>query len=72
MRTYERGVEAETQACGTGAAAAAWLAGRLHAMPEVISVATQGGTELRVRRLGSEEVELIGPAVRVYEGIKLN
>jgi diaminopimelate epimerase len=68
VRTYERGVEGETSACGTGVAAVAWLAARMHPLGEMIPVMTQGGEELAVRLLASREVELMGPAVRVFEG----
>lgn len=73
MRTYERGVEAETLSCGTGVTAAAVGAiHRGHATGSRVAVHTRGG-ELSVevgmdaqRRINS--LHLIGPAVRVYEG----
>lgn len=44
MRTYERGVEAETLACGTSAIVAIWELG----MPSPISVITSSGCPLQV------------------------
>src|SRR5262249_2830921 len=74
MRTYERGVEAETLACGSGAmAAAVWAAVGGDASP--IAVVTAGGDELSVDLAppGSEpdagwEVSLTGPAECVFAG----
>ena len=64
VRTYERGVEAETYSCGTGVTAAAlW-----HAPGKEVSIQTPGGT-LTVR--SSENggyLYLIGPAERVFAG----
>ncbi|MFN4081285.1 MAG: diaminopimelate epimerase [Saprospiraceae bacterium] len=73
IRTYERGVEAETLACGTGVTAAALayairrdLYGDLR-----IAVAARGG-DLSVDfwrdASGFSQVWLEGPAVRVFEG----
>lgn len=73
IRTYERGVEAETLACGTGVTAAALayalrrdLYGDLR-----IAVSAQGGAlavAFRRAASGFERVWLEGPAVRVFEG----
>lgn len=72
VRTYERGVEGETLACGTGVTAAAIIAhysGRLNATS--IPIQAQGG-DLSVRfELNNghyTNVLLIGPAKFVFEG----
>jgi diaminopimelate epimerase len=48
IRTFERGVEAETLACGTGVLAAATTALELGALRLPIRALTQGGFELEV------------------------
>jgi diaminopimelate epimerase len=48
MRTYERGVEAETLACGTGAIASAIVATELDLAEPPVSVVTSSGRPLRV------------------------
>lgn len=48
IRTYERGVEGETLACGTGAVAAALLAARRDKVEPPIRVETRGGESLTV------------------------
>ncbi len=72
VRTYERGVEGETLACGTGSVAAALVAGAAGLVRSPVDVATRGGEELTVhfRRRGTEfrEVFLEGGAAVVYEG----
>jgi diaminopimelate epimerase len=73
MRTFERGVEAETYACGTGAVAVA-LAWREHfatmAAPKEVTLETRGGTLTVAFGAGvnSDGIELIGSAVSVYRG----
>jgi diaminopimelate epimerase len=74
MRTYERGVEGETLACGTGAVAsaiAAHLAGRAEPPVQVI---TQSGGRLKVDFLAKgpgeyTQVFLEGDARIIYEGV---
>jgi diaminopimelate epimerase len=70
MRTFERGVEGETLACGSGAIASAlWAAGLGEASP--VSVVTAGGEELLVEfRPASEgfDVHLTGPARVTFAG----
>ena len=67
LRTYERGVEDETYACGTGAAASALVANALGLTGKEVALTTSGGEVLRIF-LESGTVHLQGPAVTVYEG----
>lgn len=48
IRTYERGVEDETLACGTGAVASAIIAAEAEKMSSPVTVETQGGERLKV------------------------
>ncbi|MDF1613819.1 diaminopimelate epimerase [Desulfurivibrio dismutans] len=72
VRTYERGVEDETLACGTGAVAAALVAGSLGLAAAPTRIITSGREELVIhyRRDGDEfsEVKLEGPADFIYDG----
>ncbi len=72
IRTYERGVEAETLACGTGATAAAIIYGLPgRPGPRRVSVTTRSGDTLTISfRVGSRvtHVVLEGPARRVFDG----
>jgi diaminopimelate epimerase len=72
VRTFERGVEGETLACGTGVTAAALVAARLHGFTSPVKVQVQGGEQLEVsfRADNGEfaEVRLTGPAEFVFEG----
>ena len=72
VRTYERGVEDETLACGTGVCASAILAHLVHATRTPVKVRVQGGDTLEVdfKVHGSDvrEVTLQGPADFVFEG----
>jgi len=73
MRTYERGVEGETLACGTGAVACALSLGQLgraqspvriwtrSGLPLMVSWTTQGGKATGIRLSGEGRV--------VYRGI---
>ncbi|RTZ97809.1 MAG: diaminopimelate epimerase [Deltaproteobacteria bacterium] len=53
IRTYERGVEAETLACGTGAVASAIVASRLFHMEPPLVMMTRSGLPLEVTFTGS-------------------
>lgn len=66
VRTYERGVEAETPSCGTGAVACAAMAHRLGKTEKKVKVNTKGG-ELRIT-LTEDGAFMEGPAERVFEG----
>ena len=72
VRTYERGVEGETLACGTGVVASALVSARIHDFTSPVKVQVQGGDILEVSwREDSgafKEVHLEGPAEFVYEG----
>lgn len=72
IRTYERGVEAETLACGTGVVASALTIAALTGAESPIRVRVKGGDTLTVDFLrsgqGFSHVVLTGPAVFVFEG----
>lgn len=72
VRTYERGVEGETLACGTGVSAGAMIAAVLHEFVPPIRVQVQGGETLGVHFHreggGFADVRLSGPATFVFEG----
>lgn len=67
LRTYERGVEGETLACGTGAAASVVVAHSLGLTSDDVSVTTSGGEVLGIR-LRDGAVFLSGAATRVFRG----
>jgi diaminopimelate epimerase len=73
IRTYERGVEDETLACGTGAVASAIIAAEAEKMPSPITVETRGGEKLKVyfEMINSNfrNVYLEGRAQLVYRGV---
>lgn len=72
VRTYERGVEGETLACGTGAVSAAIIAGLLAQVQPPVAVTTSGGERLTIHyTLAGQEIAdvfLEGPANFIYEG----
>ena len=72
IRTYERGVEDETLACGTGAVAAALIAARLGQVRSPVTVHTRGGEALTVfftpQGEGFTQVFLEGDALVAYQG----
>jgi len=74
MRTYERGVEGETLACGTGAVAAACIASHAWSLASPVDVLTRGGEVLTVHFTpapeagGFRDLFLEGGTVWVYDG----
>lgn len=72
IRTYERGVEEETLACGTGVVASALIFAATEKVSGPIGVLVKGGSELSVdfKRDGERftKVTLTGPAEFVFEG----
>jgi diaminopimelate epimerase len=72
IRTYERGVEDETLACGTGVVASALIFAAVQKMEGPIGVLVRGGNELQVafEKAGGQfkNVTLTGPADFVFEG----
>ncbi|MEO9531872.1 MAG: diaminopimelate epimerase [Crocinitomicaceae bacterium] len=72
IRTYERGVEAETLACGTGATAAALSYGVKNNLDsgKIAVKAIGGNLSVTFERFddGLKNIWLIGPAVKVFEG----
>ena len=72
IRTYERGVEGETLACGTGSTASALVAAKLKGLTSPITVLTKGGERLRIffeEHHGEfENVCLEGRVSQVFEG----
>jgi diaminopimelate epimerase len=73
VRTFERGVESETLACGTGVTASALIASRVNHFSSPIKVEVRGGDSLEVSFAehnggGFSDVQLTGPADFVFEG----
>ena len=72
VRTYERGVEGETLACGTGVSAAALISARVHGFGSPVKVQVQGGDTLEVSFQEEQgnfaDVCLTGPADFVFDG----
>jgi diaminopimelate epimerase len=72
IRTYERGVEDETLACGTGSVAAALIASAKGMTPSPGTLRTRGGEVLSIHfekdGAGFRNVFLEGDARVVYEG----
>lgn len=73
VRTYERGVEDETMACGTGAAASALIAALLEQTSSPVEIITSGGDRLTIvfdvhDQRSAKNMFLKGPAHVIYKG----
>ncbi len=69
IRTYERGVESETLACGTGASAAAVILSTLGLTESSVALRTRSGDLLRVTvDEKGKSLLLRGPAVESFQG----
>jgi len=67
VRTFERGVEGETLACGTGACAVAYIASKLYGLQGPIQICFPGGNlEVTIKKTG---LVMTGPAKKVFEGL---
>ena len=73
IRTYERGVEDETLACGTGSVAAAVVMAQLGHATSPVTLRTQGQDLLQVSfnltESGATDVVLAGPADQNFSGV---
>jgi len=72
VRTYERGVEDETNACGTGSVASGIIAHLIHGISSPVDAMTASGDTLMIhfeeKNKRIVNVYLEGPANIVYEG----
>jgi diaminopimelate epimerase len=75
VRTYERGVEGETLACGTGMVACGLIAGKIGRVTPPVKIVPASGDVLEVNyadtKDGATNVTLLGPAVHVFQGTLL-
>lgn len=73
VRTYERGVEAETLACGTGVTASGLIAAKNGWVKLPVNVHVASGDVLQVNGEltddGARNVTLTGPSEHVFEGL---
>ena len=73
VRTYERGVEDETLACGTGSVAAALISARKGLVSSPVEVLVRSGEKLKIyfeeTKAGYGDVYLEGGVKVVYQGL---
>ena len=77
IRTYERGVEDETLACGTGSVAAAVISNLKFGIKSPVTLITRGKEKLivdfKIDKENFIDLSLTGPAKEIYKGeISLN
>jgi len=72
LRTYERGVEGETLACGTGAVAAALACSKFFSWEKEVEVRMPGGILTILFNAGHSEVYLCGQVEKIFSGSLLN
>lgn len=72
IRTYERGVEAETLACGTGAAAVAIASSAINGTKSPIKIRVRSGETITINFKGNgsnlTNLVMTGPAKKIFEG----
>ena len=75
IRTFERGVEGETQACGSGAMASVFALHEAGLCEPGLDLHVQGGCDLRIRVPelpdpdGTSRLRLAGPVRHLFDGI---
>lgn len=73
IRTFEKGVEQETLACGTGSVATAFYLNLVMGVEPPIDLITKSGKTLTIDFKNNDgqisDVYLSGPAVKVFEGV---
>ena len=69
IRTFERGVEAETQACGSGCMAVAFALRNAGETGERVELVVRSGAMLAVEFLAAGRIRLTGPAVFLFDGV---
>lgn len=72
IRTYERGVEQETLACGTGATAVGLAAAKRWQLPSPIKIRPQSNTPIeiafKIHNDSISDVVMTGPAEKIFHG----
>lgn len=69
VRTYERGVENETLACGTGATAVAISAAKRYGITDSLEIEVPGGLLLIKFNSDFSTIELCGKAEKIFSGV---
>lgn len=69
IRTFERGVEAETLACGSGCMAAAFALRAAGEATDGLELVSRSGAVLEVGFLEAGRIRLAGPALFIFDGV---